>query len=224
MPLFNIFSSKNKKVSKSKKPQIVADIHEKNSLVLANLTGLGADIHLMPLKIGDYLINNTIIERKTFSDFISSMLSKRLIEQLNNMQQYKQKLLILEGELDKNILVNSKLNPNSLKGMILSTCLDLNIPVIQTKNEEETSLYMFLLAKRQLKSQTEPTLHSRIPKTKRERQKYILESFQNIGPKTAEKLMKEFKTIRNIFNSSEENLNKIIGKKASVFKIIDENY
>jgi ERCC4-type nuclease len=218
MPLFNIFTNKKNQENNRKKPTITADIHEKNSLILANLTELGADIHMLPLKVGDYLINNIIIERKTFQDFISSMLSKRLIEQLLNMQQYEKKLLIIEGKENKEIFENSKLNPNSIKGMILSTSLDLNIPIIQTKDEQETATYLFLLAKRQLKPQAELTLHSRIPKTKKERQKYILESFPDIGPKTAEKLLKEFRTVKSIINAKEAELEKIIGKKAKVLK------
>jgi len=224
MEIFNIFKSKNKNQKQAKKPIITADIHEKNSLVLANLTQLGAELQVASLKVGDYLINNTIIERKTYQDFISSMLSRRLIKQLKNMQQYDKKLLIIEGKPNKEIQETSKLNPNSIKGMIISASLDFNIPIIQTKDEQETSLYLFLLAKRQLKPQSEISLHSRIPKTLKEQQKYILESFPNIGPKTAEKLLKEFKTIKNIINSPQERLEKIIGKKAKSLKIIEEEY
>ena len=71
-----------------KKPKIILDIHEKNSLVTAFLTELQCELITKSLEVGDYLINNIIIERKTFQDFVSSMLSKRLIEQLKNMQQY----------------------------------------------------------------------------------------------------------------------------------------
>jgi len=97
MPLFNIFKNKKSKENKSesKKPQITADIHEKDSPIFSNLIELGAEINIMPLQVGDFLINNTIIERKTLSDFISSMLSKRLIQQLSNMQQYNKRLLII---------------------------------------------------------------------------------------------------------------------------------
>jgi len=220
MPLFNIFSSKQKKQkeSASKKPTLIADIHEKNSLVLSNLHELGAELQIAGLKIGDYQINNIIIERKTFQDLISSMLSKRLIEQLLNMQQYEKKLLIIEGKENKELFENSKLNPNSIKGLLLSISLEMNIPIIQTKNEEETAIYLYLLAKKQLKPSSEISFHSRIPKTKEEQKKYILESFPNIGPKTAEKLLKEFKTIKNIINATQENLEKIIGKRAQDLK------
>jgi ERCC4-type nuclease len=225
MPLFNIFKNKKSKENKSesKKPQITADIHEKDSPIFSNLIELGAEINIMPLQVGDFLINNTIIERKTLSDFISSMLSKRLIQQLSNMQQYNKRLLIIEGELNKNTFENSKLNPNSIKGMILSTCLDMNIPIIRTKNSEETSIYLFLLAKRQLKKQSEISLHSRIPKTKQEQKEYILQAFPNIGPTKSKQLLKEFKSLKNIFSSTKEELNNVLKNRAKEFKEILEN-
>ena len=216
--IYNIFSKKQTPSKEAKKPTIIADIHEKNSLVLSNLHELGAELQIADLKVGDYQINNIIIERKTFQDFISSMLNKRLIEQLLNMQQYEKKLLIIEGHENKELFENSKLNPNSIKGLLLSISLEMNTPIIQTKNEEETAIYLYLLAKKQLKPSSEISFHSRIPKTKEEQKKYILESFPNIGPKTAEKLLKEFKTIKNIINATQENLEKIIGKRAQDLK------
>jgi Fanconi anemia group M protein len=106
--------------------------------------------------------------------------------------------------------------------MILSTCLEMNVPIIQTQNEEETATYLFLLAKKQLKPKNEMSFHARIPKTPEERKKYILESFPDIGPKTAEKLLKEFKTIKNIINAPQEELEKSIGQKANVLKALVE--
>jgi len=43
-----------------------------------------------------------------------------------------------------------------------------------------------------------------------------LESFPGIGPKTAKRLLKEFKTIKGVINATKEELKKIIGKKAEL--------
>ena len=59
---------------------------------------------------------------------------------------------------------------------------------------------------------------------KKERMQFIIESFQGIGPKTAKKLLKEFKTVKNIINASKDELKDSIGKKSESFKIVDENY
>jgi Fanconi anemia group M protein len=221
--IFNIFSKKQKKQGKEPiKPRIIADIHEKNSLVISNLAN-EAELEIKNLEIGDYLIGNIIIERKTFSDFISSMLSKRLVEQLRQMQSYESRILILEGrdfeEFEKK---ETKLNPNAIRGMILSISLDFKTPIIFTKDSEDTAKFLLVLAKRQLKPRAEFTFHSRKPLSKKEQKQYIIESFPGIGPKTAKALLKKFGSIKSIINSKPEELEKEIGKKAESFKITDE--
>jgi Fanconi anemia group M protein len=215
----NIFKKTRTEKKPAIKPKIIADIHEKDSLILAELT-TDKDIELIiqPLKIGDYLIGDTIIERKTISDFISSMINRRIIEQLKQMKQYKNQLLILEGDLN-----DSDFNQNSLKGFILSIIINYQIPIIMTQDYKDTCKYLTILAKQQIKKPIEISLHSRIPKTLKEQKQYILESFPNIGPITAKKLIKEFNNLNKIFNASEEDLKKVLKNHSSKFKNILNN-
>jgi Fanconi anemia group M protein len=131
------------------------------------------------------------------------------------MQKYKKRLLILEGK-DFELLEekHTKLNPNAIRGMILSLSLDFQTPIIFTKDSEETAKYLILLAKRQLKGKIEFTLHSRKPSTTKEQKQYIIESFPNIGPKNASVLLKRLGSIKRIINAPQEELEKEIGKKA----------
>lgn len=223
----NIFSKlKSKRIKEKIKPKIIADIHEKNSLILAELiSNKEINLEIKPLKVADYLINNIAIERKTASDFVSSMINKRLIQQLQQLQQYRQKLLIIEGDLTNSSKSREDTSKkplgvldNAIRGFILSISINYQIPIIQTKDYKETSGYLILLAKQQLKPKQETSLHSRIPKTLKEQQKYILTSFPNIGPKTADKLLKQFKTLSNVFNASEQELKEFLGKRTSDFK------
>jgi len=211
MPIHNIFKKRRKNSSnlkRSKKlPKIIIDIHEKNSLIPSELGGSDqVKIEIRSLKIGDYLIGNTIIERKTIQDFINSMINKRLISQLRQMQKYKNKILIVEGtennffkEIYKK---DTKLNDNSLRGFLLSISLNYKTQIIFTEDYEDTSKYLIILAKQQLKQKTPITLHSKIPKTIKEQKQYIIEAFPNIGPITAKKLLEKFKTISNVICAS----------------------
>ncbi len=230
--IYNIF--KNKSDSPTPKnssnnisnplPRLIVDTREKNSLVLSELINLKeAEIIFQQIEIGDYLVGDTIIERKTFQDFIGSMLNKRLIEQLRQMQAYEKRLLILEGKDFESLEEKqTKLNPNAIRGMILSISLDWQTPVIFTLDSEETAKYLLLIAKKQLKPQVEFTLHSKKPQTPQEQKQYIIESFPNIGPKNAELLLKELKTIKNIINAPEEQLKTLLGKKSeSIIKLRD---
>jgi len=215
--LHNIFKKITKKKS-IKKPLIIADIHERNSLVLSELhESAQVRLQVKSLKIADYLIGNIAIERKTVRDLISSMINKRLIQQLNQMQKYKQSILIIEGDIQEIINEDSNIS-RALRGLILSILTNHQIPIIFTQDYEDTAKYLITLAKQQLKPKTPISLHSRIPKTTKEQKQYILESFPNIGPKTAEKLLKKFKTVKNTINASEEELEPILKSKAKEFR------
>ena len=61
--------------------------------------------------------------------------------------------------------------------------------------------------------------------SEKEQLQFILEGFPNIGPATAKKLLEHFKTLKNLVNSSEEELKSVVGKKSEAFyKIIHFEY
>ncbi len=179
---------------------ILIDSREKNSLVVSELIAKKHEIKLEQLPIADYIIGDIAIERKTLNDFISSMLSKRLIEQLQNLKQFPKQLLILEGE-EKRI----NIHPNAIRGMLLSIILDFQIPIVYSKNNEETAEFLILLDKKQNKPPSELSLVAkRKANSIQEQQQIILENFPGIGPSTAKQLLKEFKSLKKIFLSSEK--------------------
>jgi len=67
MPFHNIFSTK-KETKKESKIKIIIDNREKQSLVASQLANLGFQIQFEQLKVGDYLVNNVAVERKTIND------------------------------------------------------------------------------------------------------------------------------------------------------------
>lgn len=227
MPIFEDIFSKIKRKQKKKKEQatIFIDIHEKNSLVAAELVELGCKIEFKNLEVADYLISrsNIAIERKTVSDFISSMLNKRLIRQLQELRQYPFCLLLIEG-IDEQELYNenenSGMHPNAIRGFLLSIMLEFQVPILFTKNYEDTARFLAVLARKKEKEHVSLRATKKIM-SKEEQIQYILEGFQGIGPATAKKLLKKFKTLRNIFNASEEELRELIGKKSEIFKLLD---
>lgn len=220
--LFEIFSKRPLKIIE--KPKVIADYREKNSLVISYLISHGADVETKELKVADYLVKDVAIERKTVQDFLSSMINKRLIKQIEELQQYKNKLLIIEG-LEEHELYNDHpegISGNAIRGFLLSILLKDKIPIIFTKNSEDTAKFLLVLAKKRDKEM------SQISKKKsfnnKERMQFILEGFPGIGPNTAKKLLEKFKTLKGIFNASEDDLKDCIGKKSEIFKIVEEKY
>lgn len=207
----NIFSkAPTKKEENCPNPntQIIIDTREKQSLIAANLKEQKASTTFEKLEIGDYLINETILERKTFSDFVNSMLNKRLISQLIEMQKYENKYLILEGFNYDYSKFN--INENAIRGMLLSIPSSFKIPIIYTKDEEDTSKFLITLAKRQSKEKKEFSIRQTKTAMSPEKQKqFILEGFPGIGPIAAKKLLTEFSSLKNIFNATSSDFEKI---------------
>ncbi len=219
MVFHNIFSKKSIKEKTSQ--IIIIDNREKNSLVISELISLNAKIELKQLEVADYIIGNTAIERKTISDLISSMLNKRLFPQLENLKQYENCLLIIENYQNLD-LKETKLNENAIRGLLLSISLDYKIPIIFTKDEKDTAMFLSLIAK---KKKTEISLRAKLKIKDSQRLQFILEGFPNIGPKTAKKLLKKYKTIKSIINAQKEEIKFLIGKKADKFiELINKKY
>jgi len=208
--------------------KILVDSREKNSLVLAELSELGAETEIKQLVVADYIIGEIAIERKAISDFISSMINKRLVRQLEEMKQFKKSILIIEGYDNKNIY-STGVHENAIRGMILAILLDFETPIIFKKNEEDTAKYLTVLAKRLERGPKEISLRAkkRIFSAK-EQQQIILEGFPGIGPSLAKAMLKKFGSIQKIINASLEELKeikKLDEKKAKIIKeLIERRY
>jgi Fanconi anemia group M protein len=209
--LENIFSKKKPKTEpKSPNPKIpiIIDTREKQSLIAANLLDKNANIEYEQLEIGDYLIQDTIIERKTFSDFVGSIINKRLFDQLREMKKYQNYFLLIEGFYYNYDEFN--VHENAVRGMLLSVAIDYQIPIIYTKDEEDTANFLILTAKRYEKPRPDIGLRqSKTYKTPEEQKQFILEGFPGIGPIAAQNLLGNFPTLQTIFNTTKEQLKQI---------------
>ena len=220
MSFHNIFET-SKRTKEKPKPKIIVDYREKNSPVFAELMQLGCELEFKQLAIGDYISGETIIERKTIPDFSNSMFNKRLLKQIESLKEKENKLFILEGFEEYEIYNNE--SANATRGMLLSIVLKHKIPLIFTKNYEDTAKFISVLA-RKTKTQESGINDKPKPRNIQEQMQYIVEGFPGIGPKTARKLLEEFKTLENLFSQSIENIEKIIGKKSEAFKILNLEY
>lgn len=217
MPLLEIFQ-KSEKQEKQEKPKIIIDIHEKNSLVVSELIELGCEIEFQKLEVGDYIADGFLIERKTAKDFLSSMINKRLQTQLLSLKTHENSVLIIE-DFDERYETN--INTNAIRGFLMSVLFDFKIPIIFTEDYQDTAHYLYLLGKSKRKGDISIRA-KRKTLNKKEKIQFILEGFPGIGPSKAKKLIKKFKTIKNVINASTEDLQEVLGKKTEDFlKLID---
>src|SRR3989344_4460464 len=148
MTFFDIFSKE--KVKEEKKIKIVVDNREKNSLVISELMNMGFELEFTQLAVGDYIVNGVAIERKTISDLKSSIINKRIMQQLIELRQYENAILIVEGIIEDD-LYSGIIHENAFRGFLLSVALEFKVPIIFTYNEKDTAKYLYVLAKKQKK-------------------------------------------------------------------------
>ena len=189
-------------------------------LALADIILQGQDYYTTPVSIA--------IERKTQTDFLNSIIDKRITTQLIAIKQnFPIYLLIIEGQ--ENLYSLRDFHPNSIRGMLSSIALDLQIPIIQTKSIADTAAFIEVIHKR-LEKPKKPIslLTKRKPFTLKEQQEYLIESLPGIGALLSKSLLQKFSSPVNILNSAESQLKETsgIGKKKAkaIRQVLDSPY
>ncbi|MHA1626721.1 MAG: DEAD/DEAH box helicase [Candidatus Asgardarchaeia archaeon] len=208
---------------------IIVDSREMKSSVVRELSLLGVEVEVRPLDVGDYVISEkVVVERKTTRDFLDSIVDGRLFDQVRKLSSsYEKPIMIIEGE---SLYGYRDINPNAVRGAILSLLLDFPIKILRTENPKETSMFLYNIIRREQEGgKRHPSVrHGKVPSTVDEIQEYILAGIPNVDRVRASLLLKEFKTLRNIFNSSVKDLMKVphVGKKIAeeIFKIANTPY
>lgn len=197
-----------------KKVKIIADNREPES-VCDCLEGMGAEIELRQLELGDYqLSDRLLVERKTRSDFESSIFDGRLFSQLSDLALAMPRIvLIVEGDSD----YETRLNRAALLGAYSSIISDFGCAIFFTRSPSATAEMLLALAKHEqvAKSQSLSVYAKRKARNLAEQQRGIVESLPNVGPKLARELLKYFQTVENVMSAPESELKEVgkIGEK-----------
>ncbi|MBI1979041.1 MAG: hypothetical protein HYS62_03215 [Candidatus Aenigmarchaeota archaeon] len=204
---------------------IIADYREKE--IIENLKSLGANVNEMNLKVGDFVCSGdgVVIERKTHSDFVSSITDGRMFEQLQHLKEnYEKPIIIVEGFSDREI------NENALKATIASLITKFNVSFINTKNSLDTAKMVYWLAKKE-QEDVHKVLgfkQGKKPKETKLLQEYVLSSIPGISKVLATRLLEKFGSIEQVVNTQEMELSKVkgVGKNLAgkVKKLLTNKY
>jgi len=204
------------------KIKIIVDTREMNSWVVKRLFEFGVEIETKMLKCGDFILSEEVgVERKNANDFLKSIIDGRIFKQAESLiDSFKKPLILIEGIEDIYHIRN--IHPNAIRGALSSLCVDFGIPIIYSKNEEDSAQYLYLIAKReQIQLKKEVNLRGeRKPLGIKELQEYIVAGLPNVGIQIAKNLLSHFKTIEKIFTASEKELSKVKGVGKGRSKLI----
>ena len=194
-----------------KKLRIVVDEREKKSGIPDILKGIGINLEIKTLPVGDYIVApETVVERKTISDLISSIFDGRLFDQCNRLKEHYQfPILLIEGDIDE--IEKLTENPFVFYGAISSIALDFKIPVIPTPNASHTSKLLISMCSR--KDTVGGPFIKKIRKSSnlQKQQLSMLCSLPGVGEKTAVRMLEKFGTPLKVLSSSVTELSKVSG-------------
>ncbi|MGC8479490.1 MAG: ERCC4 domain-containing protein [Candidatus Micrarchaeia archaeon] len=206
---------------------IIVDNRERNYELLEGLSQSNVKIVFKQLPVGDYIISERMcVERKTITDFESSIIDSRIFDQADRLSKsFTKPILILEGDIN-----NTNLGRNVILGTILTLYRKYSILVINSISPEETSYLLLKFAeKEQLEEKREPRLAGiKKSHSNYESQIILLSSIPGVGTKLAINLLEKFKSIKNIANATPSELMEIekIGKKKAntISFLLSSNY
>jgi len=191
--------------------RIVVDEREKKSGIPDLLKGTGINLEIKTQPVGDYIVApETIVERKTVSDLVSSIFDGRPFDQCHRLKEHYQfPILIIEGDIDE--IEELTENPLVFYGAISSIAIDFKIPVIPTPNATHTSKLLISMCSRKDASKGPFIKKIRKSNDLQKQQLSMLCSLPGVGEKTAIRMLEKFGTPLRVLSSSITELSKVSG-------------
>jgi ERCC4-type nuclease len=205
---------------------LVMDANEPDE-ILERLLELKVDVQRQKIAPGDYIVGPIGIERKRLTDFFSSIVKKRLFEQVRRLRDaYPQPLVLLEGDLAE---ISTYKHPQSLLGALAALEITERVPVLTTADVEQTAIMLSVIWKRQDASAASYGLRHK-PKALSlgQRQRFLVEGLPSVGETLARNLLERFGSVRGVIDAPEEELRKVpkIGevKAAEIVRLVTSPY
>ena len=191
------------------------DTQEQRSGIPALLAAMPqVHIEMAPLGMGDYDVGGDprrVFERKTGSDFLSSLAQGRLFAQLAALRKSRfAPILLLEG--DPLRVGHSQMRPESIRGALSYIAVILRVPILPSKGPSDSACLVYTAAK-----QCQDGHSARGPSRGRrgaslpERQMQIVLSLPGIGPVTARALCAHFRSLRDLLGADAAQLSMVPG-------------
>jgi Fanconi anemia group M protein len=206
---------------------VVADDRERNSNVCFYLKEFGAVVSFKRIEVGDYIISdNVCIERKSSSDFVSSIIDGRIFNQAEEMKRnFAKTVIIVEGNNS-----DGRITENAYKGAIASLIMNYDAVVVNVENEKETARMIYFLAKKEQEEfdRNVAIKGKKKPKDVKEMQQFFLSSLPGVSSVIAKRMLQKFGYVKDIVNASEKEIESVKGlrkKEAKkIYQIFNERW
>lgn len=185
---------------------IVVDHRECRSGICEALAAQHAAYVVRTLTVGDYLVNgDVLVERKTTGDFLESIASTRLFDQVARVRARNSRaLLIIEG-------ARLPAYPR-VRAILLSLAVQWHLPVIRTRHVCETAWALAHIDA--LRERHAPSGHAYDYRAKRQTARLderMLRLIPSVGEELAAALLHKFGSLGGVITASKEELMTVAG-------------
>ena len=191
------------------------DTQEQRSGIPALLAAMPqVHIEVIPLHMGDYDVGGDprrVFERKTGSDFLSSLAQGRLFAQLTALRKSRfAPILLLEG--DPLCVSHSQMRPESIRGALTYITAILRVPILPSSGPVESAHLVYAAAKQcQVGYATPGLAGGRRGASLSEQQMQIVLSLPGIGRVTARAVCARFRSLHDLLNADAATLATVPG-------------
>ena len=192
------------------------DTQEQRSGIPALLAAMPqVHIEVIPLRMGDYDVGGDprrVFERKTGSDFLSSLAQGRLFAQLTLLRKSRfAPILLLEG--DPLRVSHSQMRPESIRGALTYISAILRVPILPSSGPSDSAHLVYAAAKQcQIgNATTHGPAAGRRRASLSEQQMQIVLALPGIGPATARAVCARFGSLHDLLNADAAQLSKVPG-------------
>jgi ERCC4-type nuclease len=209
--------------------QISADMRESRSTIITMLKRMpDYEVTVRELEIGDYMVREDFpVERKAATDFVASILDRRLFEQVSRMKaEYGKATFVIEGDV---YATRSKITPEAICGAISYLTIIEDARVLTTKNAAETASLLATMARHAQEGLGYLVgLRANKPKDLRLSAQFVVQGLPGVGPTSATALLNHFGTVEALMKADIAQLRKVsgIGAKTAdqIRSVIEADY
>ncbi|RLJ03514.1 MAG: hypothetical protein DRP11_00540 [Candidatus Aenigmatarchaeota archaeon] len=216
---------------------IVVDTREasKNPDIVRRLKNEVEDVEIKKLPVGDYLVVGSrkavLVERKTSLDFVHSVSSRRMVDQLILLSRVTdvEPRILIEGSLAL-IEKFSRWSPEGVMGSVISVVEDWKIPVIFVPSKRWTVIYLAKLHRNlgKIKKKIHPIrVQPKVYKL-HEKIRACIEGIPGIGPNLAHEILLHFGSIRRLSEASPDEISQVkgVGRKRAeeIHRVLNARY
>ncbi len=171
-------------------------------------------IEVIPLRMGDYDVGGDpcrVFERKTASDFLSSLAQGRLFAQLTALRKSRfAPILLLEG--DPLRVGHSQMRPESIRGALTYITAILRVPILPSSGPSDSAHLVYAAAKQcQVVRATPGPTTGRRRASQSEQQMQVLLALPGVGPATARAVCARFGSLHELLSADSAQLSTVPG-------------